>query len=1379
MKDLKRKLAVLLTLCLVLTGAVPAYGEEMTVPVKTAEMSELFAESAETIVPEAVCAEAVEAEAVEAEPAEDEAFVEDPAVSTEKPEQAAAMLGAADPVTYFDWDDAKKKLVEKNCTEYTVIGSTTAEPEGGYTLESGKWYVVKDTVTFNKRIENKAAKDTPARLILTDGCVFNVPKGIQNEDGKGLCIYGQAQQSGKLNITGPDDRYAGIGGCADKSGGSVIINGGTVTANGGGASAGIGGGYYGNGGSITINGGTVTAAGGYDENQGSSGIGGGFHNSGESIITINGGTVTANGTKWAAGIGGGEMGPGGKTTINGGTVTANGGTNGAGIGGGEMGSGGTITITGGNITARGGSYASGIGSGYKGDLGNVIINGGTLNAYGGDNGGKGINGNKEIKPELLIYAGDSKESAKRSDPEGAGARFVFISGDCAEVKYTVSHQQQKTDAGGYVEKEKETLYGGEGWKTEAAAKSYAGFTAQGFSQQTIASDGSTVVTIKYNRNTYTITFDTNGRAAAPEPLKAVFEAEIKAPQAPEAEGYQLEGWYKEKECTNPYTFSTMPAENLTLYAKWEVDPSKRQKISYADEDGSTKEASCIILSKDKDFYAFDTDEWYALRGNITINNRMENGASKDSPAHLILTDGASLTVKGGIHNPDGKGLVIYSQEKGTGMLSVSDTGQANAGIGGANRQKGGMTIINGGLITAAGGRYGAGIGGGQDGDGGEITINGGTVSITGGYEGAGIGGGLNGNGGAITINGGTITAAGGEFGSGIGAGRHKSEGTLVFGSDPGVLRAGENKDDASDVDVDTYKKNHQAYGFVMISYATASYTVEHWKQITIRTDDYQFDVSGVHTGFVDTYAEVVSKEYPGYGDPKYTPEKIKEDGTTRIVAKYDLIYSTITFDANGHGTAPEPICAVPGAEITAPKEPSEEGYTFEGWYTEAKCTNQYKFSTMPPEDKKLYAKWTPVQYTITWKDGNTVLRTDKVDYDAMPSYGPDPVKQGYEFVSWWPTVQKVTGDATYNAIFFKPSVKYTVTWMLNDIKLIDTTEVTEGEMPVHENPAMEGYIFIGWQPALAPVTGNAKYTAYFEKRAEDKVAVTFNTDGGTFINTQVIDRNTAPVKPSDPQKKGCEFEGWYREAGFVTPYEFTEPLNTDITLYAKWKTVVRIHTITWKDWDGKTLATVKVEEGGLPKYPGASKPSRSGYNFTGWTPEIDLAYADMTYKATYAPQTVINGGGGGGGGAPAVKKTAVTFSQNWYADGFGVWRIKNSAGQVVTNAWLCDDAVTANGQNVWYLLTQDGAMLAAGLVQDNTGNFYSLETNHDGYFGMLRYTDGYYNCNGQQVYLKFSKNHDGTFGAITNTEGLEKLKAIYGVTKCGIGNENAVYTKTF
>ena len=111
----------------------------------------------------------------------------------------------------------------------------------------------------------------------------------------------------------------------------------------------------------------------------------------------------------------------------------------------------------------------------------------------------------------------------------------------------------------------------------------------------------------------------------------------------------------------------------------------------------------------------------------------------------------------------------------------------------------------------------------------------------------------------------------------------------------------------------------------------------------------------------------------------------------------------------------------------------------------------------------------------------------------------------------------------------------------------------------------------------------------------------------------------------------------------------------------------------------------------------------------------------------------------------------------------------------MTSAWLCDDAVTANGQSVWYLMNTDGTMLAAGLVQDNTGNYYSLEMNHNGYYGMLRYVNGTYDG----IYMEFSQKHDGTFGAITNQSAIDALKAKYGVTKFGIGNDRCVYTKTF
>lgn len=159
-------------------------------------------------------------------------------------------------------------------------------------------------------------------------------------------------------------------------------------------------------------------------------------------------------------------------------------------------------------------------------------------------------------------------------------------------------------------------------------------------------------------------------------------------------------------------------------------------------------------------------------------------------------------------------------------------------------------------------------------------------------------------------------------------------------------------------------------------------------------------------------------------------------------------------------------------------------------------------------------------------------------------------------------------------------------------------------------------------------------------------------------------------------------------------------------------------------------------------------------------------------------EAAVSGGGASSAGS-SEKKNTQTYSKNWYADANGVWRIKNSKGNIVKSAWVCDDAVPQNGKNVWYLMNPDGSMLAAGLLQDATGNWYSLETNHDGYYGMLRYEDGYYNCNGTKVFLKFEHEHNGSFGAIKNLTAVDKLKKIYGVTAFPAGNESIVYTATF
>lgn len=141
---------------------------------------------------------------------------------------------------------------------------------------------------------------------------------------------------------------------------------------------------------------------------------------------------------------------------------------------------------------------------------------------------------------------------------------------------------------------------------------------------------------------------------------------------------------------------------------------------------------------------------------------------------------------------------------------------------------------------------------------------------------------------------------------------------------------------------------------------------------------------------------------------------------------------------------------------------------------------------------------------------------------------------------------------------------------------------------------------------------------------------------------------------------------------------------------------------------------------------------------------------------------------------PAYANTP-TFSEYWYQDSQGNWHIQDQNGNMVTNAWLCDDAVSSNGQDVWYLIDATGNMVSAGLVQDQTGNIYSLETSHNGYYGMLRYKSGVYDG----VYLDLISEHMGSFAKINNQDGIVGLQAMYGLTQVNIDNSNCVYTSSF
>ena len=199
-------------------------------------------------------------------------------------------------------------------------------------------------------------------------------------------------------------------------------------------------------------------------------------------------------------------------------------------------------------------------------------------------------------------------------------------------------------------------------------------------------------------------------------------------------------------------------------------------VSYYDENGKEQTAVCndVITQENIESYETLTTGWYAVEGTVTGNTRIK----VEGTVNLILKDGCSFTVNGGIEVNEGNALTIWGQQKGNGELKAQDVGTYCAGIGGGYGKSGGNITVAGGNIIATAYSAGAGIGGGAYGNGGMITIKGGEIEAEGGDAGAGIGGGGYGNGGTITITGGKIKAKGIDGGAGIGGGRQGAGGTI-------------------------------------------------------------------------------------------------------------------------------------------------------------------------------------------------------------------------------------------------------------------------------------------------------------------------------------------------------------------------------------------------------------------------------------------------------------------------------------------------------------------------------------------------------------------------------------------------------------------------
>ncbi|MDD3107562.1 MAG: InlB B-repeat-containing protein, partial [Bacilli bacterium] len=90
------------------------------------------------------------------------------------------------------------------------------------------------------------------------------------------------------------------------------------------------------------------------------------------------------------------------------------------------------------------------------------------------------------------------------------------------------------------------------------------------------------VTLKaqYEINQYTITFETN-EGSSVEALTQDYNTTIIAPEEPKREGHTFGGWYADEIFTQAFDFTAMPAEDITVYAKWNINS---YTLQYVDED---------------------------------------------------------------------------------------------------------------------------------------------------------------------------------------------------------------------------------------------------------------------------------------------------------------------------------------------------------------------------------------------------------------------------------------------------------------------------------------------------------------------------------------------------------------------------------------------------------------------------------------------------------------------------------------------------------------------------------------------------------------------------------------------------------------------------
>jgi uncharacterized repeat protein (TIGR02543 family) len=461
---------------------------------------------------------------------------------------------------------------------------------------------------------------------------------------------------------------------------------------------------------------------------------------------------------------------------------------------------------------------------------------------------------------------------------------------------------------------------------------------------------------------YTITFESNGGSSVTAITQGAGTA-VTAPTNPTKSGFTFGGWFSDSALTTAYTFGTMPAENITLYAKW-VAVVTNQTITFESNGGSAVAnlvaaiGSAITAPTAPTKMGYTFGGWYS---DIALTTAYTFTTMPADPLTLY----AKWTLNNyTISFEENGGSVVADKTQGYNTVVVAPTAPTKMGytFGGWYSDSALTTAYTFGTMPAQNITLYA-----------KWTLNNYTITFE-----------ENGGSAVLDITQGyntAVVAPTAPTKTGYTFAGWYSDSALTTAYTFGTMPA----------------QNITLYAKWTLNNYTITFEENGGSAVLDITQGYNTAVvaptAPTKTGY--TFAGWYSDSAL---TTAYTFSTMPAQNIT-LYAKWDAVTYTITF-MNVENLSPMTLAA--GAAIVI-ADPTKEGYEFHGWYIDQYFITPFEAVTMPEADLVLYAKWLPAKYLVHYNtDGGTLIDDAWGIYTfEIPVPNMTPYKENFMFVGWY------------------------------------------------------------------------------------------------------------------------------------------------------------------------------------------------------------------------------------------------------------------------------------------------------------------------------------------------------------------------------------------